>query len=76
MLRDTVFNPLKLLHHADRLRALAEGRDVAPVTVEIDGKKTKETIKLKGLKGGARPQTSSSTTNGVVDPWAKKPKKP
>lgn len=36
MLRDTVFNPLKLLHHADRLRALAEGRDVAPVTVEID----------------------------------------
>jgi MoaA/NifB/PqqE/SkfB family radical SAM enzyme len=29
-------NPLKVLHHVDRLRALAAGRDVAPVTVEID----------------------------------------
>jgi MoaA/NifB/PqqE/SkfB family radical SAM enzyme len=30
------FNPLKILHHVDRLRALAAGDDVAPVTVEID----------------------------------------
>jgi len=48
-----------------------------PVTVEIDGKKSKEMVKLKGLKGGgARPSNSSSGTgNGVVDPWAKKPPK-
>lgn len=30
------FNPLKVLHHMPRLTALAEGRDIAPVTVEID----------------------------------------
>lgn len=30
------FNPLKIWHHADRLSALAAGRDVAPVTVEVD----------------------------------------
>jgi len=35
-LRDREFNPLKILHHVGRLRALAEGSDVAPVTVEID----------------------------------------
>ncbi|MBM4093209.1 MAG: radical SAM protein [Planctomycetes bacterium] len=35
-LRQREFNPLKILHHVDRLRALAQGRDVAPVTVEID----------------------------------------
>lgn len=29
-------NPLKVLHHHERLIALAKGRDVAPVTVEID----------------------------------------
>ncbi len=29
-------NPLKIWHHADRLRALAEGKDVAPITVEVD----------------------------------------
>lgn len=30
------FNPLKIWHHADRLRTLAAGKDVAPVTVEVD----------------------------------------
>lgn len=35
-LRDREFHPLKVLHHFDRLRALADGRDIAPVTVEID----------------------------------------
>lgn len=30
------FNPLKVLHHIDRLQVLARGGDVAPVTVEID----------------------------------------
>lgn len=35
-LSDREFNPLKVLHHIDRLRALAAGVDVAPVTVEID----------------------------------------
>jgi uncharacterized Fe-S cluster-containing radical SAM superfamily protein len=30
------FNPLKIWHHAERLRALARGEDVAPVTVEVD----------------------------------------
>ncbi|MGH9938128.1 MAG: radical SAM/SPASM domain-containing protein [Blastocatellia bacterium] len=35
-LREREFNPLKILHHIDRLRALADGRDIAPVTVEID----------------------------------------
>ncbi|MCL2787147.1 MAG: radical SAM protein [Micrococcales bacterium] len=30
------FSPLKWVHHIDRLRALAQGLDVAPVTVEID----------------------------------------
>src|SRR5437773_1395781 len=30
------FNPLKILHHIDRLRALADGKDIAPVTIEID----------------------------------------
>lgn len=30
------FNPLKVLHHMDRLRALADVQDIAPVTVEID----------------------------------------
>jgi MoaA/NifB/PqqE/SkfB family radical SAM enzyme len=29
-------NPLKVLHHYGRLLALAEGREIAPVTVEID----------------------------------------
>jgi serine/threonine-protein kinase len=48
-----------------------------PVTVEIDGKKSKETIKLKALKGGAsvKPTNTSTGTPGVVDPWATKPKK-
>ncbi len=35
-LRFREFNPLKIWHHADRLRALAAGEDIAPVTVEID----------------------------------------
>lgn len=35
-LREREFNPLKILHHIDRLRALARGEDTAPVTVEID----------------------------------------
>ncbi len=30
------FNPLKPLHHIDRLRVLAAGGDIAPVTIEID----------------------------------------
>jgi hypothetical protein len=47
-----------------------------PITIEIDGKKSKETIKLKSLKGGAvKPTTTASSGNGVVDPWANKPKK-
>jgi serine/threonine-protein kinase len=50
-----------------------------PAVVEIDGKKSKETIKLVARKGGGpRPPTSgtASSGNGVVDPWAKKdPKK-
>lgn len=33
---DHEFNPLKILHHFDRLQALAREQDVAPVTVEID----------------------------------------
>lgn len=35
-LREREFNPLKILHHFDRLRALAGGEDIAPVTIEID----------------------------------------
>ncbi|MGB5053446.1 MAG: radical SAM/SPASM domain-containing protein [Nitrospirales bacterium] len=35
-LRFREFNPLKIWHHADRLQALAAGKDVAPVTVEVD----------------------------------------
>ena len=35
-LRFREFNPLKIWHHADRLAALAAGRDVVPVTVEVD----------------------------------------
>jgi wyosine [tRNA(Phe)-imidazoG37] synthetase (radical SAM superfamily) len=35
-LRFREFNPLKIWHHADRLCALADGQDVAPVTVEVD----------------------------------------
>lgn len=35
-LRFREFNPLKIWHHADRLRALAAGQDIAPVTVEVD----------------------------------------
>lgn len=35
-LRQREFHPLKILHHVDRLQTLAAGRDVAPVTVEID----------------------------------------
>lgn len=35
-LRFREFNALKIWHHADRLRALAAGQDVAPVTVEVD----------------------------------------
>lgn len=35
-LRFREFNPLKIWHHADRLRALAAEQDVAPVTVEVD----------------------------------------
>lgn len=35
-LTEREFNPLKVLHHIDRLRALARGEDVAPVTVEVD----------------------------------------
>ena len=47
-----------------------------PVTIEIDGTKPKETIKLKVLKGGGvRPPTTAPTGNGVVDPWAKPKKK-
>jgi organic radical activating enzyme len=30
------FHPLKILHHFDRLQALASDREIAPVTVEID----------------------------------------
>jgi hypothetical protein len=33
---DHEFNPLKILHHIDRLKALAQDQDVAPATVEID----------------------------------------
>ncbi len=35
-LRYREFNPLKIWHHADRLQALAQGQDIAPVTVELD----------------------------------------
>ena len=35
-LRFREFRPLKIWHHADRLRALAAGQDIAPVTVEVD----------------------------------------
>lgn len=35
-LRFRELNPLKIWHHADRLRELASGQDVAPVTVEVD----------------------------------------
>ncbi len=35
-LQQRELNPLKVLHHVERLRALAAGRDIAPVTVEID----------------------------------------
>lgn len=35
-LRFREFNSLKIWHHADRLRALAAGQDIAPVTVEVD----------------------------------------
>lgn len=35
-LRNHEFNSLKILHHVDRLRTLARGGDIAPVTVEID----------------------------------------
>jgi MoaA/NifB/PqqE/SkfB family radical SAM enzyme len=35
-LRFREFNALKIWHHADRLRALAAGQDIAPVTVEVD----------------------------------------
>ena len=52
-------------------------RSSQTVTVEIDGSKPKEMIKLKGLKGGSvrPPGSASSSGNGVVDPWAKKPPK-
>ncbi len=35
-LRHREFNTLKILHHVDRLRGLARGDDIAPVTLEID----------------------------------------
>ncbi len=35
-LRQREFNSLKILHHINRLQTLASGRDIAPVTVEID----------------------------------------
>lgn len=35
-LREREFNPLKILHHIDRLRTLADNRDITPVTIEID----------------------------------------
>ncbi len=35
-LRFREFNPLKIWHHTDRLRVLAAGEDIAPVTVELD----------------------------------------
>src|SRR5689334_6845387 len=35
-LREREFNPLKVLHHIDRLQALANNQDIAPVTIEID----------------------------------------
>lgn len=35
-LRFREFNSLKVWHHADRLQALSAGKDVAPVTVEVD----------------------------------------
>lgn len=35
-LRYLEFNSLKIWHHADRLQALANDSDIAPVTVEID----------------------------------------
>jgi len=53
------------------------------VTVEIDGKKPKELIKLTptrktgtGVKPPGTSQTSGSGGNGVIDPWAKQPIKP
>ena len=35
-LRFREFNALKIWHHADRLKSLAAGLDVAPITVEVD----------------------------------------
>ncbi len=35
-LRYKEFNPLKVLHHIDRLKSLAQGEEIAPVTIEID----------------------------------------
>nr|VFK30284.1 MAG: Radical SAM superfamily enzyme, MoaA/NifB/PqqE/SkfB family [Candidatus Kentron sp. MB]VFK75167.1 MAG: Radical SAM superfamily enzyme, MoaA/NifB/PqqE/SkfB family [Candidatus Kentron sp. MB] len=35
-IKEREFNPLKILHHLDRLKALAEVQDIAPVTIEID----------------------------------------
>lgn len=35
-LRDRELHPLKILHHFTRLQKLAEGSEIAPVTVEID----------------------------------------
>jgi MoaA/NifB/PqqE/SkfB family radical SAM enzyme len=35
-LKEREFHPLKILHHMRRIEALAAGRDIAPVTVEID----------------------------------------
>jgi serine/threonine protein kinase len=51
-----------------------------PVTVEIDGKKAKEMVKLSPIRktggGAVKPPTTATGGNGVVDPWAKpKPKK-
>ncbi|MBK8252669.1 MAG: serine/threonine protein kinase [Polyangiaceae bacterium] len=49
-----------------------------PVTVELDGKKLKEMVKLTPIrKSGVIPKGtgSSTSTNGVVDPWAKPKKK-
>ena len=47
-----------------------------PITVEIDGKKPKEMIKLPPLRktggtGAVKPPTTSGGSGEVVDPWAK-----
>ena len=75
------------LHLPDNIQ-VEEGKTVTvkiekagyePVTIEIDGKKTKEMVKLVPRKGGGtgpRPTGSATgSSNGIVDPWATQKKK-